>query len=213
LRPSNMLQTTDLHYTYPNGPSFAFPDVKVICEEVLLILGRSGSGKTTLLHLLAGLMAPTSGIVSIDSTALSSLSGSKMDGFRGRHIGLVFQQPLFIRSVNVMHNLQLARTLAGLEADETRATQLLEELGMADRASQLPQSLSIGERQRVSIARALMTSPGLLLADEPTSALDDDNCNRVAELLQSAATRHGAALVIVTHDRRLKDRFTNTVEL
>jgi ABC-type lipoprotein export system ATPase subunit len=208
-----MLQTTDLHYTYPNGPSFAFPDVKVICEEVLLILGRSGSGKTTLLHLLAGLMAPTSGIVSIDSTALSSLSGSKMDGFRGRHIGLVFQQPLFIRSVNVMHNLQLARTLAGLEADETRATQLLEELGMADRASQLPQSLSIGERQRVSIARALMTSPGLLLADEPTSALDDDNCNRVAELLQSAATRHGAALVIVTHDRRLKDRFTNTVEL
>lgn len=208
-----MLQTTDLHYTYPNGPSFAFPDVKVICEEVLLILGRSGSGKTTLLHLLAGLMAPTSGIVSIDSTALSSLSGSKMDGFRGRHIGLVFQQPLFIRSVNVMHNLQLARTLAGLEADETRATQLLEELGMADSASQLPQSLSIGERQRVSIARALMTSPGLLLADEPTSALDDDNCNRVAELLQSAATRHGAALVIVTHDRRLKDRFTNTVEL
>lgn len=208
-----MLQTTDLHYTYPNGPSFAFPDVKVAREEVLLILGRSGSGKTTLLHLLAGLMAPTSGIVSIDSTALSSLSGSKMDGFRGRHIGLVFQQPLFIRSVNVMHNLQLARTLAGLEADETRATQLLEELGMADRASQLPQSLSIGERQRVSIARALMTSPGLLLADEPTSALDDDNCNRVAELLQSAATRHGAALVIVTHDRRLKDRFTNTVEL
>lgn len=208
-----MLQTTDLHYTYPNGPSFVFPDVKVICEEVLLILGRSGSGKTTLLHLLAGLMAPTSGIVSIDNTALSSLSGSKMDGFRGRHIGLVFQQPLFIRSVNVMHNLQLARTLAGLEADENRATQLLEELGMADRASQLPQSLSIGERQRVSIARALMTSPGLLLADEPTSALDDDNCNRVAELLQSAATRHGAALVIVTHDRRLKDRFTNTVEL
>lgn len=208
-----MLQTTDLHYTYPNGPSFAFPDVQVAREEVLLILGRSGSGKTTLLHLLAGLMAPTSGIVSIDSTALSSLSGSKMDGFRGRHIGLVFQQPLFIRSVNVMHNLQLARTLAGLEADETRATQLLEELGMADRASQLPQSLSIGERQRVSIARALMTSPGLLLADEPTSALDDDNCKRVAELLQSAATRHGAALVIVTHDRRLKDRFTNTVEL
>jgi lipoprotein-releasing system ATP-binding protein len=208
-----MLQTTDLHYTYPNGPSFVFPDVKVAREEVLLILGRSGSGKTTLLHLLAGLMAPTSGIVSIDSTALSSLSGSKMDGFRGRHIGLVFQQPLFIRSVNVMHNLQLARTLAGLEADENRATLLLEELGMADRASQLPQSLSIGERQRVSIARALMTSPGLLLADEPTSALDDDNCNRVAELLQSAATRHGAALVIVTHDRRLKDRFTNTVEL
>jgi len=208
-----MLATSSLNYTYPQGPSFAFPDLNVGREEVLLMLGRSGSGKTTLLHLLAGLMSPTEGKVTVSGKDLSTLSGRGMDAFRGKNIGLVFQQPLFIRSVNVMENLQLARTLAGLDADENRARQLLDELGMTDKASQMPQSLSIGERQRVSIARALMTSPGLLLADEPTSALDDENCHRVAELLQGAATRHGAALVIVTHDRRLKDRFTNAVEL
>lgn len=208
-----MLQTKDLHFAYPNGPSFAFANISVAKQETLLVLGRSGSGKTTLLHLLAGLTRPTQGIITIADTALASLSGSNMDAFRGRHIGLVFQQPLFIRSVNVMNNLQLARTLAGLAVDEARAMQLLEELGMANKAEQMPQSLSMGERQRVSIARALMASPSLLLADEPTSALDDDNCHRVAELLHGAAVRHGAALVIVTHDRRLKDRFTNTVEL
>jgi ABC-type lipoprotein export system ATPase subunit len=208
-----MLTTSELTYSYPQGPSFVFPNLSAGKEGVLLVLGRSGSGKTTLLHLLAGLMTSTGGKVNINGTDLSTLSGSAMDAFRGRHIGLVFQQPLFIRSVNVIENLQLARTLAGLNADEVRAKQLLEELGMADKAAQMPRSLSIGERQRVSIARALMTSPGLLLADEPTSALDDENCLRVAELLQGAATRHGAALVIVTHDRRLKDRFTDAVEL
>jgi len=208
-----MLQVSALTYTYPQGPSFVFPDLSVAKEEVLLLLGNSGSGKTTLLHLLAGLMRPSAGKINVNSTDLSKLSGTAMDAFRGKNIGLVFQQPLFIRSVNVMDNLQLARTLAGMNADKARARQLLSELGIADKSLQMPQSLSIGERQRVSIARALMTAPGLLLADEPTSALDDENCHRVSELLHQAAVRHGAALVIVTHDRRLKDRFTNAVEL
>jgi ABC-type lipoprotein export system ATPase subunit len=208
-----MLLTADIGYGYPNGPSFTFPDLRVGRGEVQLVIGRSGSGKTTLLHLLAGLMPTSSGSVSVDGTDISSLSGVAMDRFRGRSIGLVFQQPLFIRSVTVMENLQLARTLAGLDADEALALQLLKELGMADRAAQMPGSLSIGERQRVSMARTLMTSPGLLLADEPTSALDDDNCHRVADMLQESASRHEAALVIVTHDRRLKDRFPKVVEL
>ncbi len=208
-----MLQTNQLHYSYPSGPAFAFPNVEVNRQEVLLVLGKSGSGKTTLLHLLAGLMKPTQGIISVANTTLSSLSAMGLDSFRGSHIGLVFQQPLFIRSVSVLHNLQLACTLAGLPTDTDRAMQLLSELGIANKAIQLPQSLSIGERQRASIARALMASPGLVLADEPTSALDDTNCQRVAQLLHTTATRHNAALVIVTHDRRLKDQFTNTLEL
>jgi ABC-type lipoprotein export system ATPase subunit len=208
-----MLQTSDLHYTYPKGPSFAFPDLKVGKKEVLLVLGKSGSGKTTLLHLLAGLMAPVSGTVKVNDTDIFTLSGSQLDAFRGRNIGLIFQQPLFIRSVNVMDNLQLARALAGLPPDTALAERLLEELDVADRARQMPQSLSIGERQRVAIARALMTSPSLVLADEPTSALDDDNCHRVAEMLQGTVVQHGASLVIVTHDGRLKNRFTNAVTL
>lgn len=208
-----MLQTNQLQFAYPSGPLFTFPNVTVSLQEVLLVLGKSGSGKTTLLHLLAGLMKPTNGTVTVDNTTLTALGHSALDAFRGKHIGLVFQQPLFIRSVSVMHNLQLARTLAGLPADADRAMLLLSELGIADKATQLPQSLSIGERQRASIARALMAAPSLVLADEPTSALDDTNCQRVAELLHTTATRHNAALVIVTHDRRLKERFANTVEL
>lgn len=149
----------------------------------------------------------------VSGTVISTLNGSALDAFRGAHVGLVFQQPLFIRSVNVIDNLQLARTLAGLKPDRSLAESLLKELGVADKANQWPQSLSIGERQRVSMARALMTSPKLVLADEPTSALDDTNCLRVAELLQNTATKHGAALVVVTHDSRLKERFTNTVKL
>jgi ABC-type lipoprotein export system ATPase subunit len=213
LSPITMLTTSNLRYTYPQGPSFVFPDLQVGKKEVLLVLGKSGSGKTTLLHLLAGLMAPVSGTVKVNDTDISTLSGSQLDDFRGRNIGLIFQQPLFIRSVNVMDNLQLARTLAGLSPDRALAERLLEELDVADRAHQMPQSLSIGERQRVAIARALMTLPSLVLADEPTSALDDDNCHRVAEMLQSTVVQHGASLVIVTHDGRLKERFTNAVTL
>jgi putative ABC transport system ATP-binding protein len=109
--------------------------------------------------------------------------------------------------------LQLARSLAGLPNDETFAKQLLTELGIANKANNRPSELSIGERQRTGIARALITKPKVVLADEPTSALDDENCELVAELLQKTVTGHGAALIIVTHDQRLKNRFSNSVEI
>ncbi len=208
-----MLQTENLSFSYANGPSFSFPDLSVNAEEVLLVLGRSGKGKTTLLHLLAGLMEPNSGSVSIDVQSITELKGSNRDRFRGKNIGMVFQQAQFIRSVSVMQNLQLARSLAGLPNDEAFAKQLLTELGIADQENNQPSELSIGERQRAGIARALVTQPKVVLADEPTSALDDENCQLVANLLQKTVTRHGAALVIVTHDQRLKNRFPNSVEI
>jgi putative ABC transport system ATP-binding protein len=126
---------------------------------------------------------------------------------------MVFQQAQFIRSISVMQNLQLARSLAGLKNDEAFANELLSELGIGNKANNGPNQLSIGERQRAGIARALITRPKVVLADEPTSALDDENCDLVAELLQKTVTGHGAALIIVTHDQRLKNRFTNSVEL
>jgi ABC-type lipoprotein export system ATPase subunit len=208
-----MLQTENLSFSYANGPSFSFPDLSVNAEEVLLVLGRSGKGKTTLLHLLAGLMEPNSGSVSIDEQSITELKGSNRDSFRGKNIGMVFQQAQFIRSVSVMQNLQLARSLAGLSNDEAFAKQLLTELGIADKANNRPSELSIGERQRAGISRALVTQPKVVLADEPTSALDDENCQLVADLLQKTVTGHGAALVIVTHDQRLKNRFPNSVEI
>ncbi|MBI1287196.1 MAG: ATP-binding cassette domain-containing protein [Flavobacteriales bacterium] len=208
-----MLQTEDLSFSYANGPRFSFPNLSVKAEEVLLVLGRSGKGKTTLLHLLAGLMEPNSGSVSIDAQSITELKGSNRDSFRGKNIGMVFQQAQFIRSVSVMQNLQLARSLAGLPNDENFAKQLLTELGIADKANNRPSELSIGERQRAGIARALVTQPKVVLADEPTSALDDENCQLVADLLQKTVTGHGAALIIVTHDQRLKNRFPYSVEI
>jgi ABC-type lipoprotein export system ATPase subunit len=208
-----MLQTENLSFSYANGPSFLFPNLSVKAEEVLLVLGRSGKGKTTLLHLLAGLMEPDSGSISIDGQSITSLKGSNRDSFRGKNLGMVFQQAQFIRSVSVMQNLQLARSLAGLPNDEAFAKQLLAELGIADKANNRPSELSIGERQRAGIARALVIQPNVVLADEPTSALDDENCQLVADLLQKTVTGHGAALVIVTHDQRLKNRFPNSVEI
>ncbi len=208
-----MLHTKNISFNYPNGPGFSFPDLHVKAEEVLLVLGRSGSGKTTLLHLLAGLMEPDSGSVHIDGTSIIELKGSGRDTFRGRNIGMVFQQAQFIRSINLMQNLQLARSLAGLPNDEALALSLLTELGIADKATNRPSELSIGERQRAGIARALVTRPKVVLADEPTSALDDVNCELVTALLQKTVTGHGAALIIVTHDQRLKTRFSNSISL
>ena len=208
-----MLQTENLSFSYTSGPSFSFPNLSVNEKEVLLVLGSSGAGKTTLLHLLAGLMEPKSGSVSIDGQSVTELQGSKRDSFRGKNIGMVFQQAQFVRSISVMQNLQLARSLAGLPNDEAFAKQLLAELGIADKAGNRPSELSIGERQRAGIARALVTKPKVVLADEPTSALDDENCDLVADLLQKTVTGHGAALIIVTHDQRLKDRFPNSVEI
>ena len=208
-----MLETKSLSFSYPKGESFNFPDLSVGASDVLLILGQSGKGKTTLLHLLAGLMDPKSGTVKIGETVLEHLNASSKDRFRGENIGIVFQQAQFVKSISVLKNLQLARSLAGLKADDTLAESLLSELGIEKRMLAKPSELSIGERQRASIARALVTEPKVVLADEPTSALDDKNCSLVADLLLKAVTGHGAALVIVTHDQRLKDRFQNTITL
>ncbi|MBP9151190.1 MAG: ATP-binding cassette domain-containing protein [Flavobacteriales bacterium] len=208
-----MLRTHSLTFSYPNGTPFAFPDLNVAANEALLVLGNSGKGKTTLLHLLAGLMDPSGGIIELDGAALATLKGSARDRFRGKNIGLVFQQSQFIRSISVLENLRLARSLAGLKPDDAFAESLLSELGIAERKNARPNELSIGERQRAAIARALITKPKIVLADEPTSALDDENCEAVAALFERTVTGHGAALVIVTHDQRLKNRFQNSVSL
>lgn len=208
-----MLKTNNLSFKYPNGPSFVFPDLEVKGSDVLLVLGKSGSGKTTLLHLLAGLMNADAGLIEIQNQNLLSLSGNQRDSFRGQNIGIVFQQAQFVRSVSVLQNLKLARSLAGLEPKDSLTLALLTELEIANKANNKPNELSIGERQRAGIARALVTEPKIVLADEPTSALDDSNCQLVGDLLQKTVTKHGAALVVVTHDQRLKDRFKNRVEL
>ena len=208
-----MITTKDIRFSYGKGTSFQFPDITASKGDSLLITGGSGKGKTTLLHLLGGLLRPQSGDVFIDDTSLSVLSDRKLDHFRGKNIGLVLQQSYFVASLNVLENVVLASWLATGRRATEKAKQLLEQLDLKDHMHKLPSQLSIGQQQRVSIARALINEPKLLLADEPTSSLDDENAYKVADMLSGLAKQFGTALVIVTHDQRLKDRFPNQITL
>ena len=208
-----MIQTLNLQYSYPGRNPLKFPDLVCRPSQQLLITGPSGSGKTTLLHLLAGLRMPQSGEVIIQDQSLTQLKPSRLNRFRGQHIGLVFQQMHFIGSLNVVENLLLQQYLAGVPQDKKRAYRLLERLHLADKAHQNIRKLSLGEQQRVALARAIINKPTVVLADEPTSSLDDANCRRVAALFEEMASTENSALVIVTHDQRLKDLIPKQIAL
>jgi putative ABC transport system ATP-binding protein len=178
-----------------------------------LVLGLSGSGKTTLLHLAGGLVQPTEGTVVVAGQDLGALSGAALDRFRGRHIGIVFQQLHLLKTLTVEDNVLLAPYLAGLEPNRARAREVLARVDLADQRTKYPAQLSTGQRQRVAIARAVINRPRLLLADEPTASLDDVRSARVLDLLTAQAEATGATLVIATHDRRVKDRFPRRLDL
>jgi putative ABC transport system ATP-binding protein len=208
-----MLKAQALTFAYPGGTPMHFPEIHCRKGEHWLLLGASGSGKTTLLQLLAGLRTPTAGTVEIGDTAMSSLSRAKLDKFRGQHIGIIFQQPHFIESLNVEENLVLAQGLAGKKTDRSKIRGLLNRLGMVHKLKSKTTQLSQGEQQRIAIARALVNEPAVILADEPTSALDDQNTREVIALLEEQAQLAGATLLCVTHDARLKDYFPKQIVL
>ena len=189
------------------------PDVFCQAGNTLLVTGNSGKGKTTYLHILAGLLKPSSGQVTIDNIDVTKLSEQKTDAFRGKNIGVVFQKSHFIASLTVLENLEMASWLATGKKHTKRAKNLLEKLDVLDQATKLVSQLSVGQQQRVSIARALMNKPKVLLADEPTSSLDDKNAEKVIDLLENLAKEYQAALLIVTHDSRIKQRFTNQITM
>ncbi len=208
-----MLKTKNLEYAYDGKTWMKFPDIDCKEGEHWLLLGLSGSGKTTLLHLLGGLRTPKKGDVIIANTNLAELSPSKLDRFRGKHIGIVFQKPYFVRSLSVEENLKLAQLLAGQPVSVDRIKELLERLNVAHKLKSKTDALSSGEQQRVAIARALINKPNIILADEPTSALDDKHCQEVLQLLETQAAQEKATLLIVTHDARLKEKFANQINL
>jgi putative ABC transport system ATP-binding protein len=208
-----MISTKNLRFSYSKDQEFIFPDLYCEAGSTLLITGDSGKGKTTYLHILAGLLQPKSGEIIIDNTDLVSLSEKTTDKFRGKNIGVVFQKSYFIAALTVMENLQMASWLATGKKHTKLAKRLLEQLGIENQAEKLPSQLSIGQQQRVSIARALMNEPKVLLADEPTSSLDDKNAEKVIDLLTSLSKEYKAALLIVTHDSRIKEKFINKITL
>lgn len=207
------VKITDLTFTYPDGEAFCFPNVEVEKGQSLLITGPSGSGKSTLLHIMAGFLTPQKGDIQIDNQSIYQFSESARDAFRGKNIGMIFQQHHFVRSISALDNVVLAWMSAGLKPDVRLAKEVMGELGLASKLYDKPQNMSQGEQQRLSIARAMVKKPAVVLADEPTSSLDDENAHTVGKLLIDLTGNHNVALVVVTHDQRLKDVFPKSVSL
>jgi len=207
-----MIKTESLKFSYDGKKYFDFPDINLDSGENLLIIGNSGIGKTTLLHLLAGILKPKSGSINVSGIEISKFSDTELDKFRGDNIGIVFQRPHFIYSLTINENLKLAQYLSPSKTSGD-AEKILESLNINDKYQQKPNQLSEGEKQRASIALALINSPNLILADEPTSSLDDFNCDNVIKLLKKQAKDHKAQLIVITHDARLKKHFKNNLNL
>jgi putative ABC transport system ATP-binding protein len=188
-------------------------DFRVASDEIVALVGPSGSGKTTLCSVAGGLLSPTGGSVTVAGQEISGYSGRQLTEFRRESVGFVFQTVNLIPFLTARENLlvvdEIGRRLGRVARD--RADQLLEELGLADRAANLPAQLSGGQKQRVAIGRALMNDPSLVLFDEPTSALDSTLGDQVVRLIREEMKARGTAAVIVTHDDRITHYADRTV--
>ena len=199
-----LLELRDLqkHYPSPEGGRntvLDVPEFTLQAGEQVALEGASGSGKTTLLHIVAGILTPDSGSVSLAGNQLNSLSESAVDRVRAEHIGYVFQTFNLLQGYTALENVLLGMAFSAGQ-DVGRAHQLLERVGIADKANHLPSQLSVGQQQRVAIARAIANRPSLLLADEPTGNLDADMAQQALTLLREACEEVGAAILLVSHD-------------
>jgi len=208
-----MISIKSVAHSYNDAQQISFKDWQINDGEQWLLLGESGSGKTTLLHILTGILKPKQGEVQISDTSIYQLSSKKLDQFRGRHIGIVFQRPHLIKSLTIGENLVMAQSFANLPENHDRVNEVLKSLDILHKKNEYPTALSQGQLQRVSIARAVINKPALLIADEPTSSLDDKNAKAVLELLMQQSGLNQATLVVATHDKRVKDAFTHTYDL
>ena len=208
-----MISVLGLVHRYRDADALRLPEWTVAQGERWAILGASGSGKTTLLHVVAGLVRPSEGEVEVSGERLAKLDDARLDRWRGATVGIVLQALHLVRHLSVRDNLRLAQYLAHLPQDDLRIRDTLGALGVADKAARRPPELSQGERQRVAIARAVVNRPKLLLADEPTANLDDAAAVLAIDLLSEQAARHGATLVVATHDARVKTKFRERLEL
>lgn len=219
--PSPAIETRRLTKIYGSGNTevTALRDVTFTLNrgEVVALLGPSGSGKSTLLGIVGLINAPTRGEVILDGTPVYRDSRVLVDvrRYRRERIGFVFQKSNLIPFLSARENVQVALEIAGVRgsAARRRALELLETLGLADRAHHLPRALSGGQQQRIAIARALANRPSLMLADEPTAALDGERGRQVMQLFRDLGHRHGAGVLVVTHDHRALDVFDRVLEM
>jgi putative ABC transport system ATP-binding protein len=199
------------YYTMGSGPIRAVDNISLTIQrgEFVALLGQSGSGKSTLLNLLAGLDRPTSGSVLVQGCDLAKMSSEELAGYRRNDVGMVFQAFHLIPSMTITENVELPMRFAEVDRTERaqRVRESLERVGLGKRMEHRPSELSGGEQQRVSIARALVNRPSLLLADEPTGNLDSRTGEDILNLIRDLSLSLGMTVVMVTHERTLAERF------
>ena len=188
-------------------------DLEVEAAETLAIVGASGSGKSTLLGLLAGLDRPSEGRIRLAGYDITTLDEDSRASIRAGRVGFVFQSFQLLANLTALENVSLPLEITGVDDAGSRATEILERVGLGERVTHYPLQLSGGEQQRVAIARAFVTRPDILFADEPTGNLDTENGRRVADLLFTLNAEHGTTLVLVTHDAELAGRCGRCVNM
>lgn len=207
-----ILEVTNIQKSFPlpGGGTVQIldvPQLKVDSGEQTVLLGQSGGGKTTLLHIIAGITTPDNGSVLLDGIELTKLSEQGRDRVRAAKLGYVFQTFNLLPGFTALENVRLGMTFGNGKHDITRATRLLERVGLGDRLHYKPSQLSVGQQQRISVARALANRPRLLLADEPTANVDAANQQKIIDLIRETCQEEQIALIMVTHDLKLAQQF------
>ncbi len=200
----------------PDGsllPILDVPRFQLAAGQQMVLLGSSGSGKTTLLHIIAGISNPDAGAVEIDGVDITRLPEAGRDRFRAERIGYIFQTFNLLPAFTALENVLLGMTFARGSSDPRRAAQLLDRVDVAHRASHKPNQLSVGEQQRVAVARALANRPALMLADEPTANIGAAHRQHVIDLLRDTCREENVALIVVTHDPTVSSQFDRVEHL
>lgn len=211
-----LLEEVKKTFREPDGsplPILDVPRFQVAAGEQMVLVGKSGSGKTTLLHIISGISRPDSGKVQIDGTDITRLSEAGRDRFRADKLGYVFQTFNLLQPFSALENVMLGMAFARGGADAGRARSLLERVGLAHRLSHKPGMLSVGEQQRVAVARALANRPKVLLADEPTANVDSGHQQQIIDLLRQTCREENVALVLVTHTPEVAKQFDRVEKL
>ncbi|MCC7338647.1 MAG: ABC transporter ATP-binding protein [Pirellulaceae bacterium] len=213
-----MLQTTDLIKTFslPDGsrlPVLDIPSFSIAAGEQVVLIGESGGGKTTLLHCIAGIVPPDSGSILIDGIEVTRLSEAGRDRVRAAKLGYVFQTFNLLAGFTALENVRLGMTFASGKHDLKHAIELLQKVGLGDRMHHKPAALSVGQQQRVAVARALANRPKLLLADEPTANIDPANQQKIIDLLRQCCGDENIAMLLVTHSMQIAEQFDRVEKL
>lgn len=207
----NMLKIQNLKKTYSNSENEKFdiiniPSFELNDNEQLALSGESGSGKSTFLNLISGIVSADSGEIFFNNTDITKLSGSAMDKFRSKNIGYVFQTFNLLQGFTALENVMLGMMFCG-NPDEKRSVAALDKAGLSKRINNKPSELSVGEQQRVAVARAIVNSPAMLLADEPTANLDGKNTGLVIKLIKELCTEEKISLILVSHEPDVTENF------